>query len=97
MVKSKPEVLFFFLVADPEEEIEQEPETFQEAWYHPNPQIREKWRQAIWLEFRQMIKNMVWARKGISILPEGRKGIDCKWVFKIKKDGTYHARQNQRR
>ena len=40
----KPEVLFCFLVADPKEEIEQEPETFQEAWYHPNPQIREKWR-----------------------------------------------------
>ena len=34
---------------------------------------------------------MVWARKGISILPKERKGIDCKWVFKIKKDGTYCA------
>ena len=42
--ESKPKVLFCFLVADPEEEIEQEPETFQEAWYYPNLQIREKWR-----------------------------------------------------
>ena len=90
--ESKPEVLFCFLVADTEEEIKQEPETFQEAWYHPNPQIWENWRQAIRLKFRQMIKNMVWTCKGISILPEGRKGIDCKWVFKIKKDGTYCAR-----
>ena len=40
--ESKPKVLFCFLVADPEEEIEQEPETFQEAWYHPNSQIQEK-------------------------------------------------------
>ena len=38
--ESKPEVLFCFLVAGPEEEIEKEPETFQEGWYHPNPQIR---------------------------------------------------------
>ena len=65
---------------------------FQEAWYYPNPQIQEKWHQAIRLKFCQMIKNMVWAWKGISILPEGHKGIDCKWVFKIKKDGIYHAR-----
>ena len=34
---------------------------------------------------------MVWARKGISILPEGGIGIGCKWVFKIKKYGTYCA------
>ena len=38
--ESKPKVLFCFSVADPEEEIKQEPEMFQEACYHPNPQIR---------------------------------------------------------
>ena len=35
---------------------------------------------------------MVWSQKVISILPEGQKGIGCKWVFKIKKDGAYCAR-----
>jgi hypothetical protein len=53
---------------------------------------RKKWREAIRLEFRQMLKNMVWSRKkGINVLPPGRKGIGTKWVFKKKKNGVYRA------
>jgi hypothetical protein len=39
-----------------------------------------------------MLKNGVWRRKGVNTLPDGQKGIGTKWVFKIKRDGTYRAR-----
>ena len=68
------------------------PTTFQEAWYHKDPIKREKWRQAIRLEFRQMIKNGVWRKEGINSLPANRKGIGTKWVFKEKKNGVFRAR-----
>ena len=39
-----------------------------------------------------MINKMVWERKGIMTLPPTRKGLGAKWVFKIKKNGTYRSR-----
>ena len=68
------------------------PTTFQEAWYHNDPIKREKWRAAIRLEFRQMIKNGVWRKEGVNSLPSNRKGIGTKWVFKEKKNGVFRAR-----
>lgn len=69
-----------------------EPSTFQEAWNHPDPKERHFWREAIRLEFRQMIKNKVWRQEGVNTLPPNRKGIGTKWVFKKKKNGVYRAR-----
>ena len=66
--------LFCFHVVQKKEEDDdddEEPKIFREAWDHPDPIKREKWREAIRLEFRQMLKNMVWKRKGIFNLPEG--------------------------
>ena len=68
------------------------PTTYQDAWHHPDKEKRNKWREAIRLEFSQMIKNRVWSRKGCHALPSGRKGIGTKWVFKEKKNGIYRAR-----
>ena len=68
------------------------PTSFHEAWYHKDPQKREKWRESIRLEFRQMIKNGVWRKEGTNSLPANRKGIGTKWVFKEKKNGVFRSR-----
>ena len=85
------QALFCFNVIDDKGE-QEEPATFQEAWYHNDPVEREKWRQSIRLEFRQMIRNGVWRNKGTNSLPANRKGIGTKWVFKKKKNGVYRSR-----
>jgi hypothetical protein len=83
--------LCFFVPESAEED--DTPTTFQEAWYHKDPVKCAKWRQAIRLEFRQMIKNGVWRKgSGINSLPANRKGIGTKWVFKEKKNGVFRAR-----
>jgi len=81
---------FCFFV--PDSPAEKEPTTFQEAWYHPDPTERHFWREAIRLEFKQMLKNKVWRKEGVNDLPRNRKGIGTKWVFKKKKNGVYRAR-----
>ncbi len=84
--------LCFFVPEDTQQEDNDTPTSFQDAWHHKDPQKREKWRAAIRLEFGQMIKNGVWKRKGINQLPSNRKGIGTKWVFKQKKNGVFRAR-----
>jgi hypothetical protein len=82
-----------FFVPDANNEDDSVPLTFKDAWYHEDPDERAKWRAAIRLEFKQMLKNMVWRRKkGLNNLPPNRKGIGTKWVFKKKKNGVYRAR-----
>ena len=40
-----------------------------------------------------MLQNGVWRKHdGYATIPRGRKGIGTKWVFKIKKNGTYRSR-----
>ena len=48
-----------------------EPKTFQEAWYHNDQERRKKWRTVIWKEFRDMIKQGVWVNVDRSSIPEG--------------------------
>ena len=87
------EGLFCFFIKDNEiKNPIEEPTTFENAWYHKDDAERKKWQDAISLEFNQMMKNEVWNRKGLSELPNGRKGIGTRWIFKIKKDGVYRAR-----
>ncbi len=82
-----------FFVPDANNEDDSVPLTFKDAWYHEDPDERAKWRAAIRLEFKQMLKNMVWRRKkGLNNLPPNRKGIGTKWVFRKKKNGVYRAR-----
>ena len=68
-----------------------EPKTFNEAWHCPNKKERDNWRTAIRKEIRSMIDREVW-RKTKKNIPNNRRLIGNKWVFKIKKDGTYQAR-----
>mmetsp|Transcript_10575 Transcript_10575/g.23465 ORF Transcript_10575/g.23465 Transcript_10575/m.23465 type:complete len:546 (+) Transcript_10575:97-1734(+) len=72
--------------------IPEEPKTFDEAWNHPDPEERKKWRESIRKEFRDMINRKVWRHVPKRDIPEGRRLVGCKWVFKIKRNGVYRAR-----
>ena len=82
----------FFIPETNNDDDDDTPTTFEEAWYHKDLKKREKWREAIRLEFRQMIRNGVWRNRGQKNIPQNRKGIGTKWVFKEKKNGVFRAR-----
>ena len=69
-----------------------EPENFREAWDHPDPSQRDKWRQAIRKELGDMNKRGVWRKIKRSEVPRDRRCVKCKWVFKIKRNGVFRAR-----
>jgi transposase InsO family protein len=55
------------------------PKTFQEAITSPD---QAQWRVAIQKEYSSLIKNGTWTE--VDKLPNGRKALPTKWVFKIK-------------
>ena len=59
------------------------PHTIEEALASPE---KESWRVAIESEMKSLIKNGTW--KEIDRLPNGRKALPCKWIFKIKLNST---------
>ena len=69
-----------------------EPKTFQEAWHYPVENERNSWRSAIRKEIRSMIERGVGRKTDRKKIPSNRRHIGNKWVFKIKRDGTYRAR-----
>ena len=69
-----------------------EPRTFQEAWHSPVEEERNNWQIAIRKEIKSMINRGVWRKIDEVKIPENRRLIGNKWVFKIKRDGTYRAR-----
>ena len=69
-----------------------EPKTFQEAWHCENEKERNIWRTAIRKEMRIMIDREVWTKTERKKIPNDRRLIGNKWVFKIKRDGAYRAR-----
>ena len=69
-----------------------EPKTFQEAWHSPVEEERNNWQIAIRKEIKSMINRGVWRKIDKVKMPENRRLIGNKWVFKIKRDGTYRAR-----
>ena len=69
-----------------------EPKTFQEAWHSPVKEDRENWQKAIRKEIKSMINKGVWRKVDKKNIPSNRRLIGNKWVFKIKRDGTYRAR-----
>ena len=69
-----------------------EPKPFQEAWHYPVENERNSWRAAIRKEIRSMIERGVWRKTDKKKIPNNRRLIGNKWVFKIKRDGTYRAR-----
>ena len=69
-----------------------EPQSFQEAQWDPDLISREKWREAIRLEFKKMLDMGVWRHVKRNDCPNDHRLVGCKWVFKVKRNGVYHAR-----
>ena len=69
-----------------------EPKTLQEAWHSPDEEERNNWQIAIRKEIKSMINRGVWRKIDKMKIPVNRRLIGNKWVFKIKRDGTYRAR-----
>ena len=69
-----------------------EPTTFDEAWNCANQADQIKWREAIKKEFNDMNDKKVWSVINKESIPEGRRCIKCKWIFKIKRNGVFRAR-----
>ena len=69
-----------------------EPRTFKEAWHHQIEKEKENWRADIRKEIKSMIERRVWKKTDTKKIPSNRRLTGNKWVFKIKRDGTYRAR-----
>ena len=69
-----------------------EPQSFQEAWWDPDLKSREKWREAIPLEFKKMLNMGVWRHVKRNDHPNDHRLVECRWVFKVKRNGVYCAR-----
>ena len=69
-----------------------EPPSFQGALCDPDLISREKWRAAIRLEFKKMLDMGVWRHVKRNDHPNYCRLVGCRWVFKVKRNGVYHAR-----
>ena len=69
-----------------------ETKTFQEAWHSPVEEERNYWQIAIRKEIKSMIDRGVWRKVDRKNIPNNKRLIGNKWVFKIERDGTYRAR-----
>ena len=69
-----------------------EPQRFQEAWWDSDLVSREKWRLAIRLEVKKMLDMGVWRHVKRNDHPNHRRLVGYRWVFKVKRNGVYHAR-----
>ena len=73
-------------------DVYENPDTYYDAWYHDDEFQRARWRDAIALEFRKMSDHMVWEQVPKSSKPTDRRCVKCKWIFEIKRNGTFRAR-----
>ena len=69
-----------------------EPQSFQEAWWDPDLISREKWREAIRLEFKKMLDKGVRRHVKRNDHPNDCRLVGYRWVFKVKRNGVDHAR-----
>ena len=69
-----------------------EPQNFREAWWDPDLIAREKWQQAIHLEFKKMLDMGVWRHVKSEDQPNDDRLDGCRWVCKVKRNGVYCAR-----
>ena len=70
-----------------------EPQSFQEAWRDPDLISREKWREAICLEFKKMLDMGVWRHGKRNDCPNDHRLVGSRWVFKVKRNSVYCARK----
>ena len=60
------------------------PNTFQDAWNHPDPWQKTRWQEAILKEFKKMEIHKVWKKFTKSDMPKTRRCVKCKWIFEKK-------------
>ena len=82
----------FFADGAPLEDEYDEPTKFKEAWNHEDKFQQDKWREAITKEFKDMNRRKVWKKMKRRDIPEGRRCVKQKWIFKIKRNGVFRAR-----
>ena len=68
------------------------PMTFDEAWNHPSPFQRKRWREGIIKELKKMESIRVWKKVKRNSIPKNRRLIKCKWVFEVKRNGVFRCR-----
>ena len=73
-------------------DIFEKPNSFEEAWNHPCPFQRKKWREATQKEFSKMNGKKVWKKIKRSDMEEGRRCVKHRWVLEIKRSGVFRAR-----
>ena len=71
---------------------ETKPDTFQQAYNHPNLKMKELWRKSIKKEFHSMIVRQVWRKIKRRDMPRGRRCVKSKWVFDVKRSGLFKVR-----
>ena len=59
-----------------------EPQSFQEAWWNPGLIAREKWRESICLEVKNMLDMGVWRHVKREDHPNDFRLVGCRWVLK---------------
>ena len=69
-----------------------DPQSFNDAFYHPDEVKRKLWREGIKKELTSMENRGVWRVVSKDSIPEGRKLIGCKWVFQEKRNRVFRAR-----
>jgi hypothetical protein len=72
--------------------VEKESTTFEDAWNHDDPRSQEKWYESINKEFEEIEKKQVWEVMKKEDIPQNRRTIQCKWIFKIKRNWDFRAR-----
>ena len=69
------------------------PRTYDEAWNHPDPKLRERWRASIRKELKSLIHvRKVWRTIKRRDIPSGRRCVKSKWVFDMKRSGAFKTR-----
>jgi hypothetical protein len=69
-----------------------EPTNFYEAYNHPDPDARVKWRVAICKDTEYMKNKEVREVFPMETIPEGRSCLKIKWVLKIKRNRIFRVR-----
>ena len=64
-------------------------ESFEHAWNHADKFQRDNWRKTVEKEIEKMERLEVWRKIKRSEMPENKRCVRYKWVFAIKKDGTF--------
>ena len=68
---------------------DKETKKFDEAWNLPNDESFGKYHEAIWKEFLEHDKQLVWLETSKSFMPPNQWCVMCKWVFEIKCNDKY--------